>query len=169
MRKLGYLCIMLILFFCLPVSVRAQTYCSVGNNCTLYNITNVSFGSINNTSICGATGYSNYTLIVTDLMQGSYEPITVIVNSKQSSRFVYCYVDYNGNGSFDSKEYTLLSSSSGNTYLGYVKVPFSAKLGLTRMRVIYGDNATSSCFPGFYSETEDYSINITTNATTAKG
>lgn len=169
MKKILYLCTSFILFFSLLSSAQAQTYCSIGNNCTLYNITNVSFGSINNTSICGTNGYSNYTSIVTDLMQGSYVPINVTVNVKQSTRFVYCYIDYNNSGSFDSKEYTLLSSSNGNSYSGYVKVPFNARIGVARMRVMYGDNATSSCYPGYYSETEDYSVNITPNTTSAKG
>lgn len=151
----------------------ANCYCTPSSSfCTSgYNITAVSFGSINNTSGCSTNGYTNYssTVAPADITQGTYQPISITTGSTVS-RYLHCYVDFNQNGAFESKEYMLLSSPLAGVYSGFIKVPFGAKLGATRMRIVHsGNTINNSCYSDFSSETEDYAVRILPKTTSATG
>jgi hypothetical protein len=150
-------------------------YCSPpSSNCSSggISITKVLVGSINNSSGCGTNGYTNYisTVAPANIMQGSYLPVNITVASGISSYLLNCYIDYNHDGEFDAKETTTLFTPIANVYSGYIKVPFNARIGLTRMRISYSNTSSgTACFPGSNSETEDYAINITANTTSVTG
>ncbi len=147
-------------------------------------ITNVTVGSMNNSSLCGAVApgagsiaarYSNFTGITgPTALQGS----TVSFSLTQSCVNFYdngfqIYIDYNQNGSFaDAGErvYNQPAAATGNhTKTGTFDVPFSALTGITRMRVVNVETvfptATNYSSIGYtWGETEDYCFEITAPA-----
>ncbi|HBG71709.1 MAG: hypothetical protein A2W93_06640 [Bacteroidetes bacterium GWF2_43_63] len=147
-------------------------------------IGNVTVGSLNNTSALGAVAggagsiafrYSNYTGIVgapnlQQLATINFSLSSLTTGSNYNNGF-QIYIDYNQDGDFaDAGEqaYSSAASTSGpHTETGSFVVPFSATLGITRMRVVcvettfpsvnnYAQSTTYS-----YGEAEDYCVNIT--------
>lgn len=143
-------------------------------------IFNVTFGSLNNNSICGAVApgagslafeYSNYTdLTPTTVTAGT--PITSSVSIGFCNTFTYgttfsVYIDLNQNGSFaDAGEsvYTatgLNPAAGGTAYPFTVTIPTSAYNGSTRLRVVDDENGVAPAEATYtWGETEDYTINI---------
>lgn len=80
------------------------------------------------------------------------------------SEYWRVYIDWNQNGLFtDAGEQMVSRSSSSAANLSTtIKVPTTAKNGLTRMRVVmkYGAYGTS-CESFTYGEVEDYNVNVT--------
>lgn len=147
-------------------------YCTPQSaNCSNYNITNVSLGTLNNSSACSIDGYANYASSVNpvNLVQGAFIPISISASNANNARYIYCYIDFNQNGQFDPKEGTMLSIPNGNVYKGNIKVPYHAPLGLTRMRIMYRANLSDPCAYEWNSETEDYAVNITPNTSFETG
>ncbi|WP_081740459.1 S8 family serine peptidase [Aquimarina pacifica] len=141
------------------------TYCdSSGNSIADEYISNVSLGSINNTT--GATsGYSDYTSISTGLGSGdSYTiSITPTWTGTTYSEGYAVWIDYNQNGSFDDSGELVWSNSATQTtpVSGSFTVPTSAADGATRMRVSMKYNAIpTSCETFDYGEVEDYTVII---------
>lgn len=135
-------------------------YCtpSISSCASGYTITNLNYTTLNNSSACSPNGYANYTSTVPapSVMRGTYLPISVTVSAGSASKFVHCFIDFNQNGSFEIKEITLLNFTTGNVYSGFIKLPFNAKTGLTRMRISHGSSGSvgfsPSCFPTFNSK-----------------
>ena len=160
-----------------------------GNYCTSLagsnlngEIYNVRVGTLNNTSDCNTNlttvgsiknRYSNYTLVAaTDVQIGEQIPFGVTIGSCTilDSGRVAVYVDWNADGVFnDTTERMYLSGFMGSSFLGTtiagsIKLPCNAVVGNTRLRVVYfTGNTVSSCGSYNYGETEDYTINITSN------
>lgn len=126
-------------------------------------ITNVTFGSINNSSTCAQTGgvgsvlgqYSDYSDIVApaNVLVGDTVRFTLtgVGNCNQASAntqnmgFVVM-IDWNQNGTFEATEvaYRSAVSTSVRTYTDKLFVPCSALPGLTRMRIIYGTGSNAA-------------------------
>lgn len=140
-------------------------YCVPGvTDCNLSDeITNVTFGGINNSTTCGNNGYSTYGLTAT-VMQGSANSISVHVNNGGTEN-VAAWIDYNQNGVFDSSEITLIGSGTGGvTFSNTINVPLNALTGITGMRIRDRYNTAlggnDACIGYTYGETEDYLVNI---------
>jgi hypothetical protein len=166
------------------MKMAAQTtYCSASIQYPYDDeIFNVSLGTLNNTSSCGQTGggssqnslYSDYTSMVAapNLTMGSTYNLSVTVGQCGGypySGYVGVWIDYNGNGSFtDMGEQVYMSNYtqfqiSGTTVGAAVSIPWSANLGLTRMRVIANEgNIPNPCGTSghYYGEVEDYMVDI---------
>jgi len=163
-----------------------ECYCASGATVTSdEDIWNVTMGTLNNSSACGATAagtgslpskYSNYkTLFPASVQQAANVPFSVTVGycgTGVSSNMVAIYIDYNRNGSFtDPGEDAYTSSfgagtslSAGRTVSGTITVPATAGLGVTGMRVIVTEaSSVSACGSYIYGETEDYLVDITPN------
>ncbi len=151
-------------------------------------ITNVTLGTINNTSSCGsltgsqgtATGgadiYSNYTVStvpVPTLMLGTSQTLSVTLNTCSGTsniRECKAYIDYDQNGLFtDPGEEIIVYAASNPNTTSYIasttfSVPVTAVLGNTRMRVILAQGTGAILNPcqvlNSYGEIEDYTINI---------
>ena len=139
-------------------------------------ITNVSLGSLNNTTVCGITApgagsianqYGNYTtLTAPNLNIGVSYPASVSVGTCGGyyGTFTNTYIDWNGDQDFlDAGEtvYTSLSTPGAATLTYNVLVPAGTVPGLKRMRIVHVESAApSSCGTYFYGETEDYNVNI---------
>ncbi len=75
------------------------SYCTASGGCDEF-ISNVTFGSINNTSIC--TNYGDYTSLSTTIETGKSYSISVTVGPPvYSGDEVGAWIDYNQNGIFD--------------------------------------------------------------------
>jgi hypothetical protein len=145
-------------------------------------ISNVTFGSLNNSSTCGtlapgagsvAYQYSNYMSgtgapVPPAVVTGGLVPFSLTQTScggAFGNKFAI-FIDWNQNGLFtDAGEnvYQQATSVSGNqTVTGTVTVPISATLGLTAMRVINVETGGTIVPCGTYTwgETEDYLIQV---------
>ena len=130
-------------------------------------ITNVTIGSINNTSggwNTNITGYSDYTNLSSQLDNGSSHSITVSSNYSWTDSQLGIWIDWNQNFIFDSNEEITSQSGEGPWTVSFVP-PAGATLGTTRMRIRlqYGASYTPDPCAGstYYSgETEDYSLEL---------
>ncbi|MDH7448025.1 M43 family zinc metalloprotease [Aquimarina sp. 2201CG14-23] len=138
-------------------------------------ISNISVGSINNSTTRSANGYGDHTSVSTNLAQGSSVTISITPNWGGAGPYNEAYgvwIDYNQDGDFaDAGEQVFTKTPSQNTPVtGTFTIPNTAKTGDTRMRVImeYFNNTTSVpevCKTNHnYGETEDYTVNITGNS-----
>ncbi|MCZ2276747.1 MAG: GEVED domain-containing protein [Bacteroidia bacterium] len=159
-----------------PVQVNMADECVCGGYCTPIGnctdddmITNVSFGTINNTTTCDNMG-NGYTLFTSPnplFVQGQSYALSVTAGTTWAEG-VAVWIDYNHNGVFEASE-LVLNGYTGNapqTYSTNVTIPLNATGGTTRMRVrcAYAtdpaNNSDPSCIQVSYGETEDYCIMI---------
>ncbi|MBS1741150.1 MAG: hypothetical protein JST88_11505, partial [Bacteroidetes bacterium] len=154
-------------------------YCSPLNGVTLHTtalnyITNVSIVGTplnNTTTTVGAGGYTQYwpttTTTTANIVQGMQ--YTLNATAAYSSYPIAAWVDMNGNGTFDTTEWVIMTpNGAGTLYSGTFSIPtgvssVSGNTGI-RLRVGYTPGYTKSqaCFN--YSsgyETEDYVVNVT--------
>ena len=145
-------------------------------------ISNVTLGSLNNSSACGdiapgsgsvAYRYSNYTNgngapQAPDLIRSAVIPFSLTQTTcggNYSNKFAI-FIDWNQDGDFaDAGETAFQQAAAGsgnNTQTGTITVPATATLGNTRMRVINVETTGTISACGTYSwgETEDYLVNI---------
>ncbi|MBS1938223.1 MAG: hypothetical protein JSS84_10495, partial [Bacteroidetes bacterium] len=147
-------------------TITTGCYCTV--SATLDDatgITNVTFGSINNST--GTTGaYTSYVTWSNTVEQGLAYPLSVRVNTAGNYKvYAKAWIDWDHNGVFDATEAcdlgTATNVANGTTNLSpvQVNVPPGALQGTTIMRVRATYNtAATPCGNQNYSETEDYSV-----------
>ncbi len=145
-----------------------QTYCpSTWSNLSDDWISNVTFGSINNSS--GSTSYTDYTATQSTIVTaGVTYPISVTVDIANGTWLQHAavWIDWNQDFVFDATEFTYLgdnqSTAPSFTINNNVTVPVTALPGSTRMRVIERYDipliGTDACASGIYGETEDYTV-----------
>ncbi|MBU1720995.1 MAG: T9SS type A sorting domain-containing protein, partial [Bacteroidetes bacterium] len=136
-------------------------------------ITNITFGSINNTTGTETNNYGDYSGQSNTVVQG--ESVTVYIT--YSTGYTYgtkIWIDFNDDGDFlDAGElvYSGLSASANPTTLnaGFV-VPGGAALGAHRMRIggtdtdtgpVNNASSTGYCYTSTYASFEDYTIDVT--------
>lgn len=143
---------------CSPVTVN--TCCTIG-------VTNVTFGTINNSSGNATEGYSDYScLLQTSVLAGQSNTIS-ITTSNNIAENVRVWIDYNNDGQFSSS--TEIAYSDFNATLnhtGTITVPLTAVTNTPlRMRVVsdVGSALNSSCTNLTYGQAEDYGITVTPN------
>lgn len=151
-------------------------YCepSYGNSCTVDYISNVTFGTINNTTTCSGTTPSNLTSYNTPnphFVQGSSYPLSVTTDGDTEGLNVW--IDFNMNGVFDATESVMTAAAGGppQTTTGSILFPTGAgyPTGTTKMRVrcrynnTVANTAACTAYSTGYGETEDYLITIEAN------
>ncbi|MBI2720542.1 MAG: T9SS type A sorting domain-containing protein [Bacteroidetes bacterium] len=153
---------------CATTSTTAS-YCSAkGANVTYEWISNVKLATLNNAS--GANGgYADFTNLSTNLVIGSSN-VVVLTPSFASTvypEYFRVYIDYNKDKDFtDAGELVYTSAGVTQATSGSFTVPSTVTAGNTRMRVMMKDGAiTGPCEQYTYGETEDYSVNFVTSAT----
>lgn len=145
------------------LSGTSVAYCaSKGNSVADEFIDLVSLRNVNNVTGTNA-GYGNFTNLVANLPYGS-NTITYSAGFTGAAytEFWSVWIDYNKNGTFETTEKVVATSSSSSANLASTfTVPTSAVAGNTRMRVQMKYNATSTACEAFsYGEVEDYTVNI---------
>jgi hypothetical protein len=136
-------------------------------------ITNVTFGSINNTSGNDVTdGYSDFTSINTNVFRGQAKQISVTFDAVGYQDHCYVFIDWNQDFVFNkTTERYDLGTKLGNvsTATFSVKVPLDARFGKTTMRVLieyedpsegFGDGACDTDHLTEWGETEDYLVTV---------
>jgi hypothetical protein len=129
-------------------------------------ISNVTLGSINNTT-AGAPSpyYTYYEGISTDLTIGSENTISITVGYYGSNNDVAAWIDWNIDGDFDDageKLGEVQDLAGWGTGAITFTVPGDALIGptLLRTRESYGTTGILPCNTYGWGETEDYDINI---------
>lgn len=141
-----------------------QAYCTAGGGGDEY-ISGVVFGTISNTGT-GASGYSDYTAMSTDVDAGNTYPITLNIGNPYSSDDWGIWIDWNQDEDFDDVgEEVVCEFEVGNTgtYNYNIDVPSDALGGSTVMRIRLkwsGNDCGSSCGTTTYGEVEDYTVNV---------
>ena len=143
-------------------------------------ISNVTFGSLNNSSGCATLApgpgsvvsmYSNYTSGVgapaaPSVAPGSSVPFSVTMTTCGGAygNSFDIYIDYNQNGVFTDPGELVWDGptvTGNHTDAGNILIPTTALPGITRMRVVVVEGgATSSCGTYTWGETEDYNVLI---------
>ncbi len=137
-------------------------------------ITNLSLGSINNTSFCDKEnnndGYSNFTNLSTVLIVGQMYNLNFSSGpTSDPADAGAAWIDWNGDGIFnvapDSEALTVVSDGLGGFSATAISPPASAKIGFTRLRARLRYNlsigeTSEPCGDTQYGEVEDYSVQI---------
>lgn len=138
--------------------------------CTYEYISNVTLGTINNTTAC--TNYGNYTTTSTNLTKGQSYTATVIPGAQGTAGSAYngdeiaIYIDWNNDNDFvDAGErvgYVLVATGWSNQFT--FTVPASATVGNLRMRVRISyqpdEGPIDPCGTTVDGEVEDYTVKV---------
>lgn len=128
-------------------------------------ITNITMGTINNTTGTETNNYGDYSAQSTDVAQTT----TVNVDITYSTGYTYdtkIWVDWNDDFDFNDageEVYTGVSTSANPTTLAAsFLVPANAPLGQHRIRIGGVDSGPpTACYTGSWGSFEDYTINVT--------
>ncbi len=141
------------------------TYCeaSTATSGTLH-ITNVKFGSIDNTSTNAS--YNNFTSQSTNLTSGQGTVLTVTANNNHwTFNAVGVWIDWNNNGDFTDSGEQVFSKLAAGPYTSTVTPPANAVSNTSlRMRVRIGYGSESKITPcgvdTYIGEVEDYTVTV---------
>ncbi|MBI2281925.1 MAG: PKD domain-containing protein [Bacteroidetes bacterium] len=136
--------------------------------CCGYGITNVSFNTINNSTVDAIEGYQDFSCTYqTTISEGNVYPLTITtgVSNAQDTRV---WIDFNNDGIFNNtNELVMDAPNSFNPTINYL-VPTGAVLNTPlRMRVssdVVG-TAQNGCTNNDFGQTEDYGVVILLNTT----
>jgi Zn-dependent metalloprotease len=151
-----------------PGPVAASCYPPTTSYCCGAGITNVTFNTINYTSVNGSEGYRDFTCAdSTTLVAGNY--YTISVTTGPAPENVKVWLDYNNDGVFNNtNELVFVSSNLAGTHTGTIYTPTTATLNtLLRMRVtsdIASNPITGGCYSSQRGQTEDYMVLFTPNS-----
>ena len=146
------------------INVITCVYCpAVGDDGTDEWISNVTFNTIDNSSVVGA-GYTDFTSISTEVDAGSTHDVSITCGSTGNwDENYWVYFDWNQDCDFDDpgESYDLGETNGPGTLTTSVLVPADAVPGSVRMRAFlkYSSNPTSACENSFsFGEVEDYTV-----------
>jgi hypothetical protein len=146
--------------FCIPEYI----------NCSVAQITNVLFETINDSPTCGSSGYTDNvgTIPTVSLTANQTYSISNVINTQFGNGYAACWIDYNQNGIFDLSERTDLGNTiSSFTISSNINIPFTAIGGNTRMRIKLSSSFSTitnidPCITnGYDGQILDYQIYIT--------
>ncbi len=151
-------------------STIENTSCMPSSNCAFGDgITSFHIGSINNPSGCTPGGYSDYTAFSTDLLVGYTHDVTIWTNG--GPQYVSIWIDYNDNFFFEASEKVVdgfVFNGSGTTDF---MIAASKPLGSHLLRAKASDSpldVEDPCSNMQYGETQDYTVNLTSDLSTGE-
>lgn len=128
-------------------------------------ITNVTFSDINNTTTNDGDAYSDYTSIIGNVTKGEPYNLSVTASNTLSPGQGYgAWIDWNGDGIFQTSENVLLSPTANSTSQS-ILIPSDAVTGDVLMRVLSVWNSTPNVDAYYstgygYGEIEEYTIRL---------
>ena len=153
-------------------NVFYKCYCTTSPSIGSANdiITNVTMGTLNNTSTYSTNApayFTSYNNTPVNITSGTTQNISITVGN-QAQQHTAVWIDLDQDGNFNSTEMlaSSVTAAPGNATIMYsLAIPINANIGLTRMRVRGGSNNQYSsgggaCSSSQYGETEDYMVNI---------
>ncbi len=145
-----------ILVYCTPYDSYA---------CEYFWITNVTLAGINNSSDCGADGYTDFRALSASLEPGATYTISTSFSGFIFRHYEYCvYVDWSRDGDFDdSGEMEAYRPLHYSPISANISVPGDAT-GSYTMRVIAGMYVIDPCYI-YFGEAEDYTIFVCSPST----
>lgn len=143
-----------------------SSYCYASGGCSEH-ISRVQAGSIDNITAC--TNYGDYTLShSTNVPLNSTLKVTVNNGAPFTGDQCGIWVDWNRDGDFnDANETITVTGTPGSgPYVAFITPPAGTTTGNVIMRIrITWTGAVSPCGTTSFGEVEDYTLNITANAT----
>lgn len=144
-------------------SIASSCYVHSDSTCTTPGnkpgISNVTFGSINNTTAVASNSYTDYSCCRTlSVNKGNTYSISITTNHV-NGEYIKVWIDYNSNGYFEPGE-EQASAFANHIFTGSITIPATITPNRKlRMRVTSGARADSlsSCYV-HCGETEDYAI-----------
>lgn len=144
------------------------------SDCFEERIINVTFAGIDNDTVCSPSGYGDYTAEVATVSQEVTYELSVTINWNYiDAKFVYAYIDWNGNGFLgDAGEAYMMTQNNTTdgitTHTRQIEIPAGGVLDDVLMRVVAGyhtDGAPNPCevpflFGDRYGEIEDYTVHV---------
>jgi PKD repeat protein len=134
-------------------------------------ISNVSFNTIDNTTVAEPGGYGDYSSISTEIEEDQTYTLSVDVTVNGSwTQHVWAWIDWNMNCDFtDQGEAYDLGQTPGTQGVHTLSLAITVPVGLNpnsiKMRVSERFNSNPEpCTETTYGEAEDYTLNIITNA-----
>jgi len=150
-----------------PWSTRIASFdleCWATVNSEVEYISNVTVGSINNTTGWSPNGYGDYSHLSTTMHKGSPYPITITIGNYFPEDEGAVWVDWNNDGDFDDFNETItpITGSPGpGPYTATIIPPLGTSNGPKTMRVrINWDDAPPPCGNTTWGEVEDYTIQV---------
>jgi len=130
-------------------------------------ITNVTIGSINNTSAAETGNYGDYTAQVVNIGQGVAQPFSITYRTNSADYVTRIWIDWNNDLNFNDEGEQVFAGTSASTnpavLTGIITVPTTATLGSHRMRIGGVDFGNIvPCYTGTWGSFEDYTVNVTT-------
>ncbi len=128
-------------------------------------ISNVTLSNINNTSTNDGDAYQDFTSQVIELTKGEpYQLSVTATNTFQSGQGYAAWIDYNGDGIFQTTE-NVLQKAPANSTSQLITVPSDAATGDFLMRVLsaWGTTPTNDAYysTGYgYGEIEEYTVRL---------
>jgi hypothetical protein len=129
-------------------------------------ITNVTLGTINNTTGSEPGNYGDYSAQVADVIQGAPAQAFSIEYTTGYVYYTKIWVDWNNDLIFDpvtEEVYDGASTSASPTVLsGTFAIPAGTPLGNYRVRIggTYNTSPITPCYTGSWASLEDYTINV---------
>ncbi|MFM9987632.1 GEVED domain-containing protein [Flavobacterium sp.] len=152
--------------FIISFQIKAQ-YCTPNpTSVDGTGITNVTMGTINNTTVAETDNYGDYSSQITDVNQGLQTSFSISYDTGAGYTYeTKIWIDWNNDFDFDDTDEEVYSGTTdGNsltTLSGFFAVPASAVLGNHRLRVGGQDNGpVTPCYNDSYGTFEDYTINV---------
>ena len=127
-------------------------------------ITNVTIGTINNTTLTEVGNYGDYTAQITDVQQSVSVDLSVTVTYNNYN--VFAWIDWNNDLDFDDAGETYYVGEFATTGVVSIPVPAAASLGNHRLRIGGADSGLGStipsdpCYTGSWGAFEDYTLNV---------
>ena len=160
----------LLTFLKLQAQIAASCTPQTTSYCCGFGILNLTFNTINKSSVNASEGYKNFTSVSsTTVSEGKKYKMSVDVSGGQASQNVRAYLDYNNNGVLDSLAELVFSVNSCTSIATRtITIPSGVTLNTAlRLRVIAEYdllNPPGPCKNQQYGQAEDHKITITANA-----
>jgi PKD repeat protein len=147
------------------VPVAASCSPTTATYCCGYGITQLSFGTLTNTSQDGVAGYEDFTCTKSISVQEGLSYNFALITSASNQQDTWVYLDLNNNGIFETTELIFTKLSAINP-AGTIIIPGGGvKNTPLRMRVIsdFVGSSSDPCVARTHGQAEDYTITITPN------